>query len=367
MPLLEVRFWKKKLAQGMTIWALPALNYTILTANIIAAIICIILLLTIWYYWYAVGMKVANRTIMVLSMAGISLYCLSSISLAIGAMELIDIVHISDIVDIPLWSSSQICTYLVFTNRFKISFKDTKYALPNKLYLIYYIMLTIYFMIHCAEVITYILVEYTSNSLNNNQYLDYFIAASFSVLFIDLFLSISLLWTFLHKLIGLHIDIGQQSNARYKQNAIIHVMSKMNILTTISVLSSQVFVIFTLCLNTLHRFDIVDLKEFGTLLKILFSLWAFENVINAMCIYLSFEFAAPVYDKLCRKMHYCCVALCVKWTRKRTIEIKINEMKQSLEVPFLNDDGVGYKKTITYATSAKSSYQPPLVESTIKQ
>ena len=340
---------------------LDSLSYVIFSAHVVAILVCFILLMIIWYYWYAVGMKIANTTIMVLSMISIALYLFNSVLLAIGSVGIWDISSIADLFGTPVWASSQICTYLVFTNRFKLSFKNTNYALSNTLYFVYYFIITIYILLNYTEIIIYILFKFTSININADDYEDYLILTCFFVLVIDLFLSISLLWTFLHKLVGLHIDIGQQSNARYKQNTIIHVMSKMNILTTISVLSSQVFVIWVFVINAMYRFGFMDFGEYFNALRILFVLWAFENIINAICIYLSFEFAGGVYNKFCRGMHYFCVRLCIKWTRKRTIKIKTKQMKESLEVPFLSDDSTEHMSNTTFATYSKATYNAPTI------
>lgn len=343
-------------------------RYAIFVAHLLAILLCSMLLLSIWYYWYAVGMKIASKTIISFSMIAIILYSLSSISLTITSIGIWDILAVSDLFGVPIWTTSQICTYLVFTNRFKISFNKTKYALSNNMYYIFYAIMIVYVLLAYITVIIYILYRYTPTSINRTDYQDSLIALNLFVVILDLILSIGLLWLFLSKLVALHIDIGEQLNPRYKQMSIIHVMSKMNILTIISVLSSQIFVFWSGIINSLYRFDIIDEYKYLDLLNVLYIIWAFEHMINSLCIYLSFEFAAKLYNKMCSKCHHCCVRVCKNWTRKQTIKIKVAQMKdklmrESMESPLLiNENGSIHTEngsTDLVNSYSKAIYHPP--------
>eukprot|EP01084_Bolivina_argentea_P176573 305521_1 len=294
--------------------------------------------------------KVANGKILLFSYGALISFGFSSLTNILRLSEIKSITDNKIMYSILyesclyFWRIGQICVYMLFIMRMKYSFSTTKYQSPSWHFIILYSLMFLFLFIQiifsCEDYIFFHSLHILSSSFNSK-----FEAANIWFTgIVDLIISISLLYLFYSKLIRLNIDIvdGMKQSASKnnlstpnttnseliisRQQTIIGIMSKFTILSSIVIICSQLFCMsiglgYWLCPG--NNSDDTNnqtqcMKSWRNAWR---SYWAIANIINCLCIFLSFDFLTLSYYKLCGLCDHCCRS-CMKNTfNKQTQQI----------------------------------------------
>ena len=205
------------------------------------------------------------------------------------------------------WTFGTIFVYILFLKRFQKTFENTKYdTLTSKKYKIYifYTLCVIFIILDIISKILYILPE---NLVTDYEFNLYTLIISIIEQIIDLILSIGLIGLFVNKLRCLHDDIeyskrvsiraNNQQQYEQSQFKILIIISKVTLLSTIAIISSQLYLLYKTIfyiLESFYGFDVsnIDIWIFDGFLPI-------SSALNTICIFLSFDFNHKWYVKVC--------------------------------------------------------------------
>ena len=227
------------------------------------------------------------------------------------------------------WRVAQGLTYIIFIQRLKQTFKNTQYASYPCTYNTLYILSIIFVLLEPIADIIYAVLKINLITDDFIIFIEFILSS-----IIDLILSFTLLWLFLTKLSALNINISylhqqfghnDENNKIYKSQSherilmnkymkINHVSAKITLLTSFSLLSTQLLmVLFALEFFMHNRTNNNNKNSTVKLLSYYWIIfWAIDSCINCICIFWSFDFAVKWYFCFCGKCHKCAVKCCTK-------------------------------------------------------
>eukprot|EP01084_Bolivina_argentea_P097178 174710_1 len=221
------------------------------------------------------------------------------------------------------WQCGLISIYILCIKRLRITFSGTKYDSPNKIYIAMYCACGIFGLCLIAQRISYTI---HLCGMMSEMWYDF---VTFVVIIVeevvDVVLSISLVGLFIRKLRQLTLDINlkascddvelddmqsvQNSLLSAKQLKIITSMSKLTILSSIIIISTECYFLY---LGIVYWLGVP--QKLNAIRWMCFSL---NVMVNSICLVLNFDFAETLYNRLCCHFHYCCRKICAYQTKRQ--------------------------------------------------
>jgi len=103
----------------------------------------------------------------------------------------------------------------------------------------------------------------------------------------------------------------------HAQRNLLNIITKQTILSTISALSTQTWLIYYAPLAVIWAYGNESDRVLYSLHITSEFIVVIDCCVNAMCLLLAFAFAKPYYICLCRSYHQCCLRNCVKRTKRK--------------------------------------------------
>ena len=288
-----------------------------------------------------------------------------------------------------LFRLAEVFVWLVFIHRLKVSFNGTKYQSSKYIYYIFYILIIIFIIGNIVYNVIYSL-HHNLFGLGAASEREYDVVAAinlWSQAAIDLILTVGLTYLYSNKLYRLNMDIGmsdpiqlKQIQSYYaqkalrssqfgddfrflsasismdgayeyqkdenssqlnlsisfneKQQKVLGIMSKLTLLSTFAIVFTQFIAIYIAVVTELYIEAIIGFANFRYWCGWLIFLWSFSVIINALCVFLSFDFQSGCYYKICGAFDKCCFVCC-----KRCISARIKHhviKKSDLEASLLD-------------------------------
>eukprot|EP01083_Nonionella_stella_P075840 206359_1 len=246
------------------------------------------------------------------------------------------------------WRFASLSVYILFTSRFQHAFGSTKYATSKPVLYTFMVLFIIYTLLQALHLFLFLIV-YTFNRLNVDIYHIFAVMKSIMEQLIDLLLSVGLITLFCHRLWLLNMEIGTHQfiqcdiltdddvdedtnpsvtdcELKPKQVQIIKALSKLIVLSSTSIISTQCVMIYDIWLfyeRVIYSDDYVDNTEREYMY---FILGIVDCVINAVCILLSFDFAETWYRRVCGCLDHMLVNVISSRSRK---QFKVNGLHDS--------------------------------------
>ena len=282
------------------------------------------------------------------------------------------------------WRIGQICVYMLFIFRMKHSFATTQYQSPFWHFLILYVLMVIFMFIQIIFTIEDYILFNGYHVLSNKGNSKFESVNIWSTEIVDLIISITLLYLYFSKLIRLNIDIvdglkhsasrnrvcGTPTNSELiinQQQSIIGIMSKFTILSTFVIIFSQLFVFiiglgYWICPG--YNADDDQVLDDKTTCITQWrngwrALWAIVNMINCLCIFLSFDFLTGTYYKICGLCDHCCRAFMKETFNKKNQEIQDILDNESVLDDSLYDGEIQENGVLIYNPNAFGNIQNP--------
>ena len=232
------------------------------------------------------------------------------------------------------WSFGIFTLYLLFIQRLKKTFQNSIYKISNCINILLFIGMIFFLLIQIADSIINIIV-YINKNFNWNQFSLYTLPILILSEFLHFIISCIIVYMFISRLIQLILlretnnfsssqirdDISNdlQINLEEYQQKILNVVIKYFILSTIAIISSQIFFISSIILDISfnssnsccsQRFNIISSYINITIMGI-------DCCINCLCIFLNFQFKPKWYSLICNCFRKCCQYICLKYVKKR--------------------------------------------------
>eukprot|EP01084_Bolivina_argentea_P290772 499571_1 len=105
-----------------------------------------------------------------------------------------------------------------------------------------------------------------------------------------------------------------------KVESIINVIAKIVVLSIFAILSSQIQMnlhAVTTFIRSQTKGGPELFEHKSIVIAIIYDSWALNNLINILCIYLSFDFNINQYYQCCACLHHCWMKCCQLYTKKR--------------------------------------------------
>ena len=351
---------------------METIDDVIIAFHCVASFICWFCLLLMFCYGIVMEQHLANKPIVIFGSIAIILFFCQSASFLLVYAKIIDI-NINYVRDTFTATTNQIaiiCTFLAFLGRLKYSFKQTKYESNNCIFIIFSIMIFIYFL--CGIILNISFGEYKKNNIDLSLYLKIVIIILISMTIIDLLFSFGVTLLFFKKLWRLNIDyMGKHNfieiinndididadindgdmesvafsigsnNRKFtlspRQKSIMHIMSKMTILVSISIIFEQLLMIYVTIINIAGIYKWISWDKYQYKLKIIAIIWAIEIIMNSLCILLSFDAISFWYGLICGKFHKYLSKSCIFLAKKRLLKQIKSSSSQSLGIPLLTE------------------------------
>lgn len=300
--------------------------YMLLGAHTFVIIICVITIigivspLMIKYFCIDCGCNVAlfaglKANILMLVLLTICLYLLNSILFILTSINGWNLLVVSTLFCIPIWSMSQISNCLLRVNKFKecrVRYQGQITPWNKRDRLLYGIMIT-YISLSCISIIIFILHQYATSLRNTDNY-----QISFIILIISTSIMNIIMWIIVFRLLsyGLieiyRIAIVNNEGTEEIVKDMVE-MIKVIILTVVSVLLSLLFVLWAAYIHISSSVMSIDDEIMEKHFIALSTAWAFEHIINIFCVGLHF----PSTNKTCNWLHNRCWRLYQKQARKK--------------------------------------------------
>ena len=228
-----------------------------------------------------------------------------------------------------LWASGTLCIYILFIKRLQLTFYGTKYDISKIVYKTLYFGCTLFIIIFLIPETCYYLR--LQDIITVNQYNNIAVVTIVCEQIIDFALSVSLLIIFLQRLRRLNIEtgvnhgnVGKDLALNRLQIKIVSSMSKVTILSSVAIVSTQIFLIYIGVLYWLGEPEMLN--------NIRYALLALDVCINSICVILNFDFANIWYHRLCCCCAYCCNKICAYKARKQMNDLHIRLLSQQYEL-----------------------------------
>ena len=204
------------------------------------------------------------------------------------------------------WSFGTIFVYILLLKRFQKTFEHTKYDTFTSQRRNIYIFYSFCFIFVILDMISKALFL-RADKISTEEYSIYTLIVTIIQQLIDFTLSFGLIGLFVHKLKCLNKDIeysksvaiyvNHKETYEQSQYKILNILSKVTLLSIIVIVSSQLYLLYRTSIFVLASFynhDISDLEVW-----VLHGYLSIDCVINAICIFLSFDFNNKCYTKIC--------------------------------------------------------------------
>ena len=119
-------------------------------------------------------------------------------------------------------------------------------------------------------------------------------------------------------------DLQKKRSSNPAQKKILGAISKMTVLSALAIISSETVFTFQAIGGAAGWFANND-----EMMAIWYIGWDIDVVVNAICLFLSFDFNDNVYQKWCCGLHRCCMWTCDKCSRRKQAR-NANDLEQSL-------------------------------------
>eukprot|EP01084_Bolivina_argentea_P237975 399837_1 len=328
--------------------------------NFSGGIFCFTTALVVWFYFIVEldNHASSSNAIRRCSMIAILFYCITCFSTSYR-ISLFDSYEQPSTkkqwyiayINFASWRVAQALTYIIFIQRMKQTFSNTKYASNARTYNTLYILSVIFMLLEPIKDISYEIFDFGMSTRALIVSIEFILSAA-----IDLVLSIFLLYLFLTKLTALNISLaelhqnylregGNQQILMNKYTKINNIIAKITLLTSLSLISTQILITlfaveFFIHNRTDDRTDnAVVYVSYGWII-----FWSIDCCINCICIFWSFDFALKWYWFFCKPFHQCCVTCCTK-KGNQTVEdmfvyhrlnLSVNEGSKSIVRPVSN-------------------------------
>lgn len=281
----------------------------------IAAGMCLFVFIMLCSYYYVEPLHSSSSTLIrISSILAITLYCINCglLGYRLSFMNADQqpttirewiVVYTS----FGIWRIAQSLTYIIFIQRLKTTFKNTKYASTSCTYNILYFVAVLFIIPEIAKDVSHFVNNhFTLKTADITIIIESIISSM-----IDLVLSITLLYLFLKKLYSLNLDIARLSDGdhklRLKYKQINNIIAKISILSIWSLTSTQLLMIAVCIEFFMHNIEANTMHIISFIWMII---WALDCCINSFCLFLSFDFALGWYLCACTKCHKDCVKCC---------------------------------------------------------
>eukprot|EP01084_Bolivina_argentea_P245314 410725_1 len=199
--------------------------------------------------------------------------------------------------------------HLLFIDRLNSVFYNTQYSISNHSRKLFYVLTAIFFSNWIVYFIVHILVH------SDNQVISWNVAEIlYTILFwfgaiMDFVIVSMLSYLFLHRLFLVSVSVNDEwlgNETEMKISPILHVVSKYFILTTISIIAVQVFLISGAMLDV-HVLAFNDDTYPKLLMHIYWYMYPVQSLVAVYCFALNFHFSERLYLFFCGSLHKCCM------------------------------------------------------------
>ena len=242
--------------------------------------------------------------------------------------QMVNVLHCFDAL---FWHFGQINCYLYFLYRLYIGFQGTQHVISKKTLIISLILILIYFIFDLMFIGFIIWSHIESNIWDKDTYKILFDITFFVHTSIDLVLSLSLLILFVIKLKKVGESLYSSDNIQFIRDGsidgfkdnIFEIISKVNILGTIMIVTSQILLI------SLVVWSSIEINGTAPDELFLFITWmyALHVFIAPVCLLFGFDFTKKWYK-------FCCNC-CHKKMKKYSIDIMDKKMEQHMRYEML--------------------------------
>eukprot|EP01084_Bolivina_argentea_P035124 65151_1 len=238
-----------------------------------------------------------------------------------------------------IWFISQTICYLLYINRLYYTFYSTKYQITNHILYQLYITITLFALCHLGMCIVFILEYKTNPSLNYHTAGIFYAILYISLEIVDLILCINVVYVFASRLIQLICDFNEEEPIHKKhvchlsisinkksyiylnaiQRFMVKVMTQYFLLTTVSNIATQIFLLVRAIAEIFYFYDITS--DYGHLWTISLVLQGIHCCISVITVYLMFEFGNTLYYTCCGKMDRYCTLWCKNIAKYKATQI----------------------------------------------
>eukprot|EP01084_Bolivina_argentea_P212130 360650_1 len=303
------------------------LRILILVFFIISTCICFTIAVQFCYYAYfkyTNGIKI--RSVQWMTLLGLTMFALSGMALCQVSYydESHAIFKITDVSNIMFWSTAQTCTYYLFLRRLYHVFSNTAYQLPNSYFFALLFGIMLFLCIEYIVAIGWFLHFVGFIQHESVRFMD--LSLTFCAAITDLICSIAFIYLFTSRLSKLYtIDIIRTENRDTttsidRQEQLIDVIVRYFLLSCIATVTTQIFLLIFTISDIAY---LINSNGNGYIIfeNIGFVFWAFDNAVNAICIFMNINFAHNVYHKWCNACHILCLS-CFKSNIQKKVYMK---------------------------------------------
>eukprot|EP01084_Bolivina_argentea_P207752 354406_1 len=305
--------------------------------NGLISLFCVLLVLITWFNAFVLELPFTTKKIGYFSCFGIIFFTISSIANTLmrvisGYTEQNKVIHwIPSVIYSSTWCFGQIFVYLLFLERLKYSFKNTKYSSPSKYYYPFYIGIILFFLSSVTFQVTRILHE--TNIITSYLFIHSGEVRDMSQQIIDFILSIALLYIFNKKLWILSMDLSNynstmniESTLNFRQESIIKIAVRLTLISSFAIISTQLLMIYTTIIYELCIYTKCNNNKLLYYLPIADVFWCLDCLINCLCIFMSYDFitAKNTYYYICYWCDYKCIKCCNNIAAQKFLNTKQN-------------------------------------------
>ena len=248
------------------------------------------------------------------------------------------------------WAFGQLCIYLLFVLNLHFTFKNTLLALSKRVLIFLYILIILFFILQLSFTVLFII--YYNLFISDAQFSMIAMVIVSVTVFNDIILSFALVYLFVNKLFKLFVltlthenhsklgpyDVSKEESKsswliqaqkslaeelgveavrvsknkkdvglNVKQESILNTASKYAILSSIAIISTQLYLISQLN-NVISINGSQDYYNWS--FRIYTALLSLDCFINSLCIFLNFEFNQLCFLKCCCLCDSCCHSIC---------------------------------------------------------
>lgn len=323
--------------------------------NGICGIGCLSFTIALFYYFYCntkfnetSGNDIRNNTkyYTIGSSIGFTIFCFAQlISSAVYSYQIL--VGLATL----FWLIAQILTYLIYINRLYYTFDSTSYHITNSILYPLYILLTLFALCHVALGIVFF-IEITGNLNQETAGRPYAICYILIELF-DLIICIVIVYIFASKIMKLITDFDDEiqyqrslsiesiistsspsmspmsintqmsmnpisCNLNHVQKLMIKVMTRYFVLTTIAIITTQIFMITRVLSEILFavQYDGLQIWTVSLICQ------GIHCLISVITIFLIFSFGDNLYKISCKRLDIYCKMWCKIIAKRNVVKQK---------------------------------------------
>ena len=210
------------------------------------------------------------------------------------------------------WNMAQIFCYLIFTLKLKYCFKNTKYEINQKYFRYFYISIASFGA--CNFLLSLTIILQSVDVISLYQFVIITMIESIIKLIISVFLSISMIYLFIHALFQISVDSdyghssfdeSTSSSVDKFEQAMAEISIKLSVLSFWSLVSTQIFVVIPVFIYIIWLAIGVDdgLSKIIAILWFYNFIWVICNSINVTCLFLNLPISIQRYNRICHQCH----------------------------------------------------------------